>query len=89
MDTICVTWNKELQTWENDGCFRVEVRSLYSVCACSHLSVFTLLLNNSEVNVEEVSDNNVVLVDTVLFYQLYLSSISVSCRKQNNPSLRR
>ena len=91
MDTVCVTWNKELQTWEDDdGCFRVEVTSVHSVCSCLHLSVFTLLLNTSDANVEQVSDNNVVLVETVLFYQLYLMSIPVSCRELNfSPSLRR
>lgn len=69
MDTACVTWNKEIQTWENDGCVIVEVTSLYSVCSCSHLSVFTLLLNTSgEVNVTGVSDNNVVSIDTVISY---------------------
>ena len=44
---ICATWDDHALLWVQDGCEPIAVSNNKTTCSCSHLSSFTLLLNQS------------------------------------------
>ena len=40
-------WDDDSGEWITNGCSAVEVTGNWSICSCSHLSSFTLFLNQS------------------------------------------
>ncbi|XP_043113864.1 adhesion G protein-coupled receptor E5-like [Puntigrus tetrazona] len=40
----CVYWNESEGAWSNEGCVRAESNSTHTVCSCSHLSSFAVLM---------------------------------------------
>ncbi|XP_043113751.1 adhesion G protein-coupled receptor E5 isoform X2 [Puntigrus tetrazona] len=40
----CVYWNEYEGAWSNEGCVRAESNSTHTVCSCSHLSSFAVLM---------------------------------------------
>jgi len=58
LDSIkCVFWNEKNSDWDTDGCEVAEVRDTKVICACSHLTQFTV--GKIVVSVNIVNPSNV------------------------------
>ena len=42
---VCGYYNEEKENWWNEGCELQEINAVGAVCACTHLTVFSALLN--------------------------------------------
>ncbi|XP_058236618.1 adhesion G protein-coupled receptor E3-like isoform X1 [Hemibagrus wyckioides] len=58
---FCVYWNES--KWVEDGCNATERNSTYTVCSCTHLSTFALIMQTELVNGDD--DEIIELINTV------------------------
>ncbi|XP_057312360.1 adhesion G-protein coupled receptor D1-like [Hydractinia symbiolongicarpus] len=58
-DSTCAFWNTTRNAWGIDGCTKVDAESTltFTVCECSHLTNFAILMKFREFHVTEVHQN--------------------------------
>ena len=60
MSPACVSWNPDLDKWQESGCRLVATNITSSVCECGHLGTFALLTRNKTSNSPLMSEDVVV-----------------------------
>ena len=57
MSPACVSWNPDVDVWQESGCRLVATNITMSVCECGHLGNFALLLRNKTSNSPFMSED--------------------------------
>ena len=57
MSPACVSWNSDVDGWQESGCRLVATNNTMSVCECDHLGNFALLLRNKTSNSPFMSED--------------------------------
>ena len=60
LSPACVSWNTDLDRWQESGCRLVATNITTSVCECGHLGNFALLMRNRTFNSPFMSEDVVV-----------------------------
>ena len=71
----CVFWDKSVQNWNSSGCIHLETNSEYTMCKCTHLTNFAVLMDiNSIFEKDSADDTDILSYVTIAF-----SSLSIFC----------
>lgn len=70
----CVFWDKGLQNWNSSGCTNLETNSDYTMCRCTHLTNFAVLMDVNGIYEKDSADTDILSYVTISF-----SSLSIFC----------
>ena len=65
----CVWWDDTIGNWSGNGCILYGYTNFYAICLCTHLTSFSLRLNDYEPKL------NVVTEDSFMYVCLHMSSV--------------
>ena len=84
---VCVSWNAEIDSWSETGCHLLTTNTTISICECSHLGSFALLLRNRTSNSPLMSDDvvkssenissHILIAEVITYIAVALSIILV------------
>ena len=84
---VCVSWNAEIDSWSETGCHLLTTNTTTSICECTHLGSFALLLRNRTSNSPLMSDgvvkssenisSHILIAEVITYIAVALSIILV------------
>ena len=84
---VCVSWNSDIDSWSETGCHLITTNTTTSICECTHLGSFGLLLRNRTSNSPLMSDDvvkssenissHILIAEVITYIAVALSIILV------------